>query len=114
VIRQGWRFARRLNATAEVVNVSREDERKLTEEEIVAPLRRLTRSLNLPFRELKGDAVEQIVNEARAKHATLIVFGESTRSTWRELLFGSFTDKILRRLDGVDVYIVGDPARRPG
>ena len=50
--------------------------------------------------------------EAQARHATLIVLGESTRTTWRDRLFGSFTDKVLRKLDGVDVYIVGDPARR--
>jgi two-component system sensor histidine kinase KdpD len=112
VIRQGWRFARRLNAPAEVVNVSREDERKISDENIVAPLRRLSRALNLPFKELKGDAVEAIGAEAKARRATLLVLGESTRNTWQEILFGSFTDRILRKLDGVDVYIVGDPSRR--
>lgn len=112
VIRQGWRFARRLNAPAEIINVSRDDERNFQEEEVIAPLRRLARALNLPFLELKGDPVECLVQEAKSKHATLIVLGESTRNTWQEALFGSFTDRILRKLDGVDVYIVGDPARR--
>lgn len=112
VIRQGWRFARRLNASVEVINVSRDDERKIQEEEVIAPLRRLARALNVPFRELKGDPVECLVQEAKSKHATLIVLGESTRNTWHEVLFGSFTDRILRKLDGVDVYIVGDLARR--
>lgn len=74
------------------------------------PLRRLTRSLKMPFIELSGDPVEMIV--AEAKRATLIVLGESTRDTWKERFFGSFTDKILRRLDAIDIYIVGDPARR--
>jgi two-component system sensor histidine kinase KdpD len=112
LIRQGWRFARRLNAPAEVINVSRDDERKLAQDEALAPLKRLARSLDLPFYELKGDPVEQIVAQARAKRATLIVLGESTRSTWQERLFGSFIDKILQKLDGVDIYIVGDPSKR--
>ena len=112
VIRQGWRFAHRLSAPAEVVNVSRNDERTILQEEAIAPLRRLTHALELPFRELKGDPVEALVQEARAKRATLLVLGESTRTTFQERLFGTFTDKILRRLDGVDIYIVGDPTRR--
>ena len=112
VIRQGWRFARRLNAPAEVVNVSRDDARTIAQEEVIAPLRRLARALELPFRELKGEPVESLTQEALAKHATLLVLGESTRTTFRERLFGTFTDKILRNLDGIDIYIVGDPSRR--
>jgi two-component system sensor histidine kinase KdpD len=112
VIRQGWRFARRLNAPAEVVNVSRNDERKVDQEQVIAPLRRLARTLSLPFQELTGDPVEQIVAEARAKRATLIVLGENTRNTWREIFFGNFTNKILGKLDGVDIYIVGDLTKR--
>jgi two-component system sensor histidine kinase KdpD len=112
VIRQGWRFARRLNAPVEIINVSAADERKIDQEQALAPLRRLARTLQIPFRELKGDPVEQIVEEARSKRVSLIVLGESTRTTWKERIFGSFTDNILRKLDGVDVYIVGDPARR--
>ena len=112
MIRQGWRFARRLNASVEVINVRSADERTIEEEEQVAPLRRLARTLNLPFREVSGDPAEQIVAEARATHATLIVLGESTKQTLYERFFGSFTDKILRKLDGVDIYIVGDPTRR--
>ncbi|HEX2915704.1 MAG TPA: universal stress protein [Chloroflexia bacterium] len=112
VIRQGWRFARRLNATATVVNVSRDDERKLSQEEKIAPLRRLTRALELPFQELKGDPALKVIELAKEKQATLIVLGESTRLTWRDRFSGTFTDKILRGLDGVDIYIVGDPSRR--
>ncbi len=112
VIRQGWRFARRLNASAEVLTVWSSDERKAKEEEIIAPLRRLSRTLGLPFQELSGDPVERIVEQAKTSRATLLVLGESTRNTWKERLFGTFTDKILQRLDGLDVYIVGDPTRR--
>lgn len=112
VIRQGWRLARRLNAPAEVVTVWRDDERKAHQQEIIAPLRRLTRSLNLPFTELSGDPVELIVSEARTRRATLIVLGESTRNTWQEFLFGTFINRVLRKLDGVGIYIVGDPSLR--
>jgi two-component system sensor histidine kinase KdpD len=107
VIRKGWRFARRLNAPVEVVTVWPDDDRKAAQEAAIAPLRRLARSLKMPFVELSGDPVEMIVNEAHTRRATLIVIGESTRITWKERLFGSFTDKILRGLDGVDIYIVG-------
>ena len=112
VIRQGWRFAHRLNAPAEVVTVWRNDNRSAQQEELIAPLRRLTRSLSLPFVELNGDPVNLIVERAKSSRATLIVMGESTRNSWTERLFGTFTDKILGKLDGVDVYVVGDPTRR--
>lgn len=112
VIRQGWRFARRLNAPVEIINVSGDDERKIDQEEALAPLKRLARSLQIPFHELKGEAVEQIVQEVKSKRASLLVMGESTRTTLKERLFGSFTDRVLRSLDGVDIYIVGNPARR--
>ncbi len=108
----GRPYQPRLNALAEVINVSRDDERKVEEEEKIAPLRRLTRALNLPFHELKGDPVGRLVEEAQAKRATLLVLGQSTKNTWQEKLFGSFTDKLLRRLESIDIYIVGDPARR--
>ncbi|NWJ45617.1 MAG: universal stress protein [Chloroflexi bacterium] len=114
VIRQGWRFAHRLNAPAEVITVWYSDYRSAEQEATIALLRRLARSLNLPFQELSGDPVELIVERARATRATLIVIGESSRKTWRERLFGSFTDKVLSKLDGVDIYVVGDPDRRLG
>jgi len=106
IIRRGWRIARRLNAPVEVVTVWTDDNRKASQEEAIAPLRLLTRSLKMPFIELSGDPVELLVNEARTKRATLVVIGESSRPTLRERLFGGFTDKVLRQLRGIDVYIV--------
>jgi two-component system, OmpR family, sensor histidine kinase KdpD len=111
LIRRGWRFARRLNAPAEVVNISRDDERLVKDEKALVPLRRLAHALNLPFHELKGDPVEQISQLARAKQATLLVLGESTRKTWREKLFGSFTDRLVNALEKIDIYIVADIRR---
>lgn len=112
VIRKGWRFAHRLNVPAEVVTVWSDDDRKASQEETIAPLRRLTRSLKIPFIELSGDPVEMIVTEAKAKRATLLVLGESTRDTWKDRFFGSFTDRIVRRLDAIDIYIVGSAPGR--
>lgn len=111
VIRKGWRFAHRLNVPAEVVTVWPDDNRKAFQEEAIAPLRCLTRSLNMEFLELSGDPVARIVAEAREKRATLLVIGGSTRNTWKERFLGSFTDKIIQRLDGLDIYIVGNPVR---
>jgi two-component system sensor histidine kinase KdpD len=106
IIRRGWRIARRLNAPVKVVTVWTDDNRTASQEEAIAPLRLLARSLKMPFIELSGDPVELLVNEARTRRATLVVIGESARHTLRERLFGSFTDKVLRRLTGIDVYIV--------
>jgi two-component system sensor histidine kinase KdpD len=106
IIRRGWRIARRLNAPVEVVTVWTDDNRTASQEEAIAPLRLLARSLKMPFIELSGDPVELLVNEAHTRRATLVVIGESARHTLRERLFGSFTDKVLRRLTGIDVYIV--------
>jgi nucleotide-binding universal stress UspA family protein len=65
----------------------------------------------MDFLELSGDPIARIVAEAREKRATLLVIGGSTRNTWKERFLGSFTDKIIQRLDGLDIYIVGNPVR---
>jgi two-component system sensor histidine kinase KdpD len=111
LIRRGWRFAHRLNAPAEVVYISRDDERLVKDEKALVPLRRLAHALNLPFHERKGDPVEQISQLARAKQATLLVLGENTRKTWHERLFGSFTDRLINALEKIDIYIVADKRR---
>lgn len=110
IIRKGWRVARRLNAPVEVVTIWPDDNRKASQEEAIAPLRLLARSLKIPFIELSGDPVELLASEARARRATLVVIAESAQRTWKERLFGSFTDKVLRRLAGIDVYIVSTTA----
>jgi two-component system, OmpR family, sensor histidine kinase KdpD len=78
----------------------------------VAAHRRLARALDISFREVEASNVPQaIAQTARQIHATHIVLGESQRSRWIERLRGSVINEVLRHVSGIDVYVIGDPAR---
>lgn len=51
-----------------------------------------------------------LVRVAYAHSVTHIVMGESARSRWAEIRNGSLVRQVLRASNGIDVYIVSDPA----
>jgi len=66
------------------------------------------------------DVSEALVRYARQRNVTKIVVGKPARSRWRELLFGSVVDELVRQSGLVDVYVISgepdEPAQltRPG
>jgi two-component system, OmpR family, sensor histidine kinase KdpD len=61
-------------------------------------------------------AAEEVLAYARAHNATKIVIGKPTHGRWRDLLFGSTLDQLVRGSGDLDVYVIsgdveGEPAR---
>jgi two-component system sensor histidine kinase KdpD len=63
------------------------------------------------------NAAEEVLAYARAHNATKIVVGKPTHAAWRDKLFGSMLDQLVRGSGDVDVYVItgdveGEPVRR--
>lgn len=58
-----------------------------------------------------SNAVDEIIAYARESGITKIILGKPHKSRWRDLIYGSLADKIIRKSGAIDVYVVtGDPA----
>ena len=56
---------------------------------------------------LQGDnAVEEIMNYARNNGITKIVLGKLNKPRWKETLYGTLAEKIIRRSGDIDVYVI--------
>ena len=54
--------------------------------------------------------VDEIVEFARARNVSKIITGKPDRPRWRDLLFGSGVDQLIRKSADIDVYVIkGDP-----
>ncbi len=54
--------------------------------------------------------VREILEFAQSRHITRIIIGKPTLATWRERIFGSLVDDLIRRSGDIDVYVIkGDP-----
>lgn len=60
------------------------------------------------------DIVNEIVTYARKRNANLVVVGKPVKPRWRELLFGSVVDELVRRSGDIDVHVItGEGDARP-
>jgi len=119
VVRATRRMANRLRAEWLVVYVETPAHVRLSEsarERIIQTLR-LAEKLGAETVMLYGTHVsEEIIRYARQRNVTKIVVGKPLRSRWRELLFGSVVDDLVRTSAEIDVYVIsGEPesATRP-
>lgn len=118
------RAAARLGAAshAEMIAVTVESDRQATRTEVeqanAAEALELAKSLGMEVVTLGGhDIVEEIFRFAQRRNATLVVVGKPIRPRWKELLFGSVVDEMVRASGEVDVYVITAdsqvaPARR--
>ncbi len=68
---------------------------------------RLAEQLGAESRELIGNSVsEEIIKCARQNNVSKIVVGKPAQARWKELLFGSVVDDIIRRSGIIDVYVI--------
>ena len=72
---------------------------------------RLAEQLGAETVTLSGHSVsDEILNYARERNASKIVIGKPDKPHWREVLFGSIVDTIVRHSGEVDVYVIsGEP-----
>lgn len=57
-----------------------------------------------------NDIVEEMITVARNENVTSIVIGKSRHSRWREFWHGSLVDKLIRRSDGINIYVIQSKA----
>ncbi len=61
-----------------------------------------------------SNAVEEVVSYARESGITKILLGKPRRSQFKDIVYGSLADKIIRKSGAIDVYVVtGDASPRP-
>jgi len=73
---------------------------------------KLAESLGATTHTLTGEnAARELIAFARGRNVGKIVVGKTARARWREVLFGSFSDNLIRESGDIDVYVVrGDDA----
>jgi two-component system, OmpR family, sensor histidine kinase KdpD len=113
LIRRGWRMAAALKADLVVVHV--EPDRGPRAALTVEDERRLRANLQLADElgatvvRLRGKVADELIAYAEAHQVTQLVIGPSTRGRWAEILRGSVTHDLLRKMPGIDVHIIAEP-----
>jgi two-component system sensor histidine kinase KdpD len=116
LVRRGQQIAKRLGGDLLVVCFMN---RKLTKNEQIfkRSIIKLVEKVGGQFKELpleQDSVADQIVQYAIANNITRIVLGQSKRSRWEEIAYGSIITKILRKTRNIDVFIVADRAEKDG
>jgi two-component system sensor histidine kinase KdpD len=77
---------------------------------------RLAEELGAKTVTLSGHNVaDEIIAYAQLHNVTKIVIGKPQRPRWREILFGSIVDDLIRRSGEIDIYVIrGNPDDEPG
>ncbi len=107
------RAAARLGAAshAELIAVTVESDRQVTRSEQdrahASEALELAKSLGMEVVTLSGhDIVHEVFRFAQKRNATLVVVGKPIRPRWKEVLFGSVVDEMVRASGDVDVYVI--------
>ena len=110
LVRRGYRIAKRMQGTFDVVFV-RPPGASLTkrEEEQLQCVYELARNFGGKVVGLDGDSVaDEIVRYANRAGATAIVMGQSARSRLQEIVKGSIINRIMRKTKDIDIIVVAD------
>ncbi|WP_312473244.1 universal stress protein [Neobacillus sp.] len=116
LIRRGQQIAKRLGGELQVVCFVNKNLSK-HEQTFKRSIIKLVEKVGGDFEELpmEHDSVaDQIVNYATEHNVTRIVMGQSKRTRWEEMAYGSIINKILRKTRNIDVFIVADRAEKDG
>jgi two-component system sensor histidine kinase KdpD len=109
VVRAAARMAAGLRAEWIVAYVERPGDPRQSEEDraSISHTFRLAEQLGAQTVTLTGlDVSEELLAHARAQNVTKIVVGKPARPWWRDRLFGSAVDTLIRGSDDIDVYVI--------
>lgn len=109
LVQAGRRLASRLHAEWIVANVESTSQPALSsaERQVLASVFKLAEELGAGTTVLRGESVsEALLAYARAHNISKIVVGKPARPRWRDRLFGSPVDAIVRGSGEIDVYVV--------
>jgi two-component system sensor histidine kinase KdpD len=117
LIRRGWRLAAALKSEFIVVHVEpsegrrkprhAEDQRRLQEN------LQLAEDLGAKVVSLEGKVSDELISYARANHVSQIFIGQPSHGRWEELLRGSVTADILRKMPSLHVHVIAGSGRHP-
>lgn len=108
LIRAARRLATKLQAAWIAVHVET-PRMKLSEEQRANSIQnlRLAEQLGAETRVISGfDVVNEILGFARQENITQIVLGKQTRPRWKDFLYGSLADELVRKSGEIDIYII--------
>ena len=116
VIRRAWRSAQRLGAELDILTVlSPGRDPSADEAEQLDALRRLAGLLGAHALVDEGDDVAEVAARvARERGSTYLLIGTPAPRTGLKRLSEPLSERLLRRLPGVDVRIVADRSKRDG
>jgi two-component system, OmpR family, sensor histidine kinase KdpD len=109
VVRAARRMATGLRAEWVVVTVETPATARMSsaDRDRTAQTLRLAEQLGAETVTLTGDDVStEILTYARRRNVTRIVLGKPARPRWRETLFGSVVNELVRRSGDIDVYVI--------
>ncbi len=109
LIRAAKRMADSLRADWIAVNVEAPTTVKPSKEDLkkLAQHIRLAESLGAETATLSGHkASEEILNYARARNITKLIVGKPTHPRWKDKIFGSLLDEIVRGSGNIDIYVI--------
>jgi two-component system sensor histidine kinase KdpD len=111
LLREGFRLARALKAPLLAVTVSGHfpgiAKAESPEERALREHTELAEDLGAEVLRVEGrDVAKELARVARERHVTHMVLGKPNRPRWRELLFGSVVNRILREPLGADIHIM--------
>jgi two-component system sensor histidine kinase KdpD len=116
LIRAAKRMAAGLRAELITVYVDAPHKIKPSESDLrqLAENMRLAESLGAETVTLSGHkASEEILHYARARNVTKIIVGKPTHSRWKDKVFGSMLDEVVRGSGDIDVYVITGDAGEP-
>lgn len=58
------------------------------------------------------DVADSVIDYARANNVTHLIVGKSARSGWRQLAFGSTTQRLINRAGGINIHVIEVPAEQ--
>ena len=114
LIRRGQQIAKRLGGELLVVSFVHKKLSK-NEQTFKRAIIKLVEKVGGEFKELpleQDSVADQIVQYATENNITRIVMGQTKRTRWEEIAYGSIINKILRKTRNIDVFIVADRAKK--
>lgn len=114
VVRHARRLADRLKSpwTALHVETARNLRMSEAERNNVAEALRLAQRLGGEAITLPGqDVAETVAEYARANNVTQIIVVQTPRARWRDMVFGTVAQRVIRKADGATVYVVSQPRK---
>jgi two-component system sensor histidine kinase KdpD len=112
LVRAGKRMAARLKCDWVVLYVEAPGQRiSASDRDALVENLQLAEELGAQTATVSGlHAAEEVLAYARAHNVTRIVVGKPTHARWRDLLFGSTLDQLVRGSGDVDVHVIsGEP-----